>query len=677
MRRPTGLLLAFLVALALVTHASGVSADGLSPEVVVGLKSVSDAVISPDGDYVAYVMRVPSGPDEAKGEDHYEIWVASTFRGEHRRFVYGLGDSRAPQWSPDGTHMAFLSDRPSPDREGDGDEDSERKNQVYVISMRGGEARQVTRSETAVKSFQWSPDGRLIAYVASDPKAEEEKEKEKRGEDWIVVDENLKPRRLWAVDVETGDAHRVTTTDISVWDFDWSPDGAHIAVSTTEQPRVDDSYMFKKLQIVPASGGEPARVCETWGKLGPPRWSPDGRHIAFRAAVSANDPYAGSVFVVSAPSGEAVNLTPDIEATVTSVDWMEEDELVFLSYEGTKTALNTIGADGEGLKRITKDGPVFYSFSFSEDGSVAAVIASTYKHPAELYLWKKGGIFSRGVGSVDRETFSNPVLNEIEFARQEVVRWSSVDGLEIEGLLMRPLDYVEGTRYPLVVQVHGGPEGVYLDGWNNNPYRWTQCLAARGYVVLMPNYRGSIGRGVAFSKGDHGDLGGAEFQDLLTGVDYLIELGLVDEGRVGMGGTSYGGYMSALAATAHTERFAATIDHAGISNWHSFTGTTDIPYEMCMVHWDFWVYDNPDIVWERSPIAHVNKADTPVLIVHGKADDRVDSGQAWELYTALKVKGVESELVLYPREGHGFRERAHRLDYMKRAIDWFDKHLME
>jgi dipeptidyl aminopeptidase/acylaminoacyl peptidase len=192
----------------------------------------------------------------------------------------------------------------------------------------------------------------------------------------------------------------------------------------------------------------------------------------------------------------------------------------------------------------------------------------------------------------------------------------------------------------------------------------------------MPNYRGSIGRGVEFSKGDHKDMGGKEFQDVLDGIDYLVDRALVDGDRVGIGGTSYGGYFSAWAATAHSDRFAAAIDNAGISNWISFTGTTDIPIEMCTVHWDLWVFDHADIAWERSPLAHIAEANTPLLICHGKADRRVHHEQALQLYTALKHKGVETKLVLYPRAGHGLRERAHRLDYMTRCIKWFDDHLM-
>jgi dipeptidyl aminopeptidase/acylaminoacyl peptidase len=648
---------------------------GLTPETVVDLKSVSAAVMSPDGRYIAYTMRLPRTPDEEVGGDHYEIWVVSTFQRTHRSFVTGSGDAHDAQWSPDGEQLAFMSDRPSTESGGDDDDDIG-ETQVYTISISGGEARQLTKAKTSVRSFKWSPDGKHIAYVASDPVTDEEQEAIDRGEDWEVVDKNLKPRRMWSLDVEMRESHIVTTTDISVWELCWSPDGTQLVFSATDLPRTDDALMLKQLYTVPAGGGEPSQVCTTWGKLGTPRWSPDGRHIAFRAGVSRNDPSVGTIFVVETPSGEPVNVTPEIEATVSSVRWLDGETLAFAAMEGTKTSLNTIKVNGEDRKTISKDGVIFFDFSFSGDRKQAAVVANSRTHPAELYLWTKGGLLSRGVGNMERLTFSNPGLDGIELAPQEVVSWTSSDGLEIEGILIKPLDYEEGTRYPLVVQVHGGPEGVRLDGWNTYYTNWSQCLAAKGYVVLMPNFRGSIGRGVAFCKSDHGDLGGMDFEDIFSGIDFLVDGGLVDGDRVGIGGSSYGGFISSLAATAHSERFAAAVSHAGISNWHSFTGTTDIPYEMCITHWNFWIYDNPEIVWDRSAVMHIDKANTPTLIVHGKADARVHPGQSWELYTALKVKGVETELVLYPREGHGFGERAHRLDYFNRVLAWYDRYLV-
>ncbi|HUH12139.1 MAG TPA: prolyl oligopeptidase family serine peptidase, partial [Longimicrobiales bacterium] len=235
--------------------------------------------------------------------------------------------------------------------------------------------------------------------------------------------------------------------------------------------------------------------------------------------------------------------------------------------------------------------------------------------------------------------------------------------------------YQQGTRYPLAILPHGGPEGVSLDGWVTNPLYPAQLLAGRGYAVLMPNYRGSGGRGVAFSKGDHRDLGGREFEDVIAGIDALAERGIVDAERVGISGTSYGGYFSAWAATRWSHRFKVAIPFAGLTHWMSFMYTTDIPAEMSLVHFDLWCHENVGLCWDRSPLAHIGKAQTPTLIGHGLADDRVHPEQSIELYNALRLKGVPVELVLYPREPHGLRERAHQLDYMRRITEWLDRYL--
>jgi dipeptidyl aminopeptidase/acylaminoacyl peptidase len=240
---------------------------------------------------------------------------------------------------------------------------------------------------------------------------------------------------------------------------------------------------------------------------------------------------------------------------------------------------------------------------------------------------------------------------------------------------MYPLGHKRGKRYPLVMMVHGGPEWQALDGWISR-YLWPgQVLAAQGYAVLAPNYRGSAGRGAKFAMADHKDLGGRELLDNVDAIAHLDQIGLVDPKRVGMMGGSYGGYMSALAATKASAHFAAAINFAGIGNWMSFTGTSDIPYENSLVHWDLWCYDAPEACRKGSPITFINQAKTPLLLLHGKEDKRVPISQAWELHTAFRVKKIPTEFVIYPREGHGLRERAHQRDAVDRSLAWFKQYL--
>ena len=633
----------------------------ITPEMVVSFKTVSQVTIDPAGKNVAYVLTVPRSETDEPGGSYSEIWVVSVSGGEPRRYTSKPTSSRAPAWSPDGKYIAFLSKRKEHDK----------NTQVYQMPIDGGEASLLTHHETSVSAFQWSPDGNSIAYTATDPKSDEETKDEKAGRDWNVVDSEFKHRRLWVVDAASEESRRLYDEDISVWDFEWSPDGKTIVFQASETPRIDDSIMFKKIYTVAPEAGEPVVLCRTEGKLGHMAFSPDGKQIAFLAGVDLNDPSTGSVFVVPAKGGTPKNLTKDFKGTATWLDWTDKRTVSFIAIEATTTTLNQVSAAGAAVKRLRTGRPIFTSASLSKGGKVLAAAASTPEHPSEVFVSKRGVRAKK----LQRLTDSNPELRDISFAEQKKFRWNAKDGLEITGLLMKPLDYKEGTRYPLIVQVHGGPEAAYIDGWNTYYSRWTQLLAARGYVVFMPNYRASIGRGVEYAKADHRDLGGKEFDDVLDGIDRLVADGLVDPERVGMGGGSYGGYFSAWAATRHSDRFAAAVDFAGISNWHSMIGVSDIPYELALVHWNLWSYDEPELVWERSPMAHVDNANTPLLIVHGEKDDRVPIAQAWELYTALRVKGRTVEFVIYPREPHGLRERAHRLDFIERVIAWYDRYV--
>ncbi len=631
----------------------------LTPEMLVQLEFVSGVTMAPDGEHIAYILNKPRALDEKPGPRWTELWVASV-EGKLRRFTSSAYRTASdPQWSPDGRRIAFRSKR----------FDSKEHTQVYVISLDGGEAVRLTDSESSVRLFRWSPDGKWIAYVAAEPKTKEEKEAEKKGRDWTEVDKHYKHLRLWLVDPATKEARRLIEKDVSVWSLEWSPDSRQLVVQASPTPKTDDSYMFKRLYTVSVDDGKLKPLTETEGKLGPMAWSPDGRNIAFLAGVDRSDPSLGGLFVVPAAGGKARNLLAGYEGTPAWVGWLDNQTLAFTAVEATILTFNAIPAAGGEISRILSGNTGFYAVSFSKDRSRFACAASAYNHPNELF-WAE-----RKQGRLVRLTDSNPELRNVRFAKQEEIRWSARDGLEITGLLMKPLDYKPGRRYPLIVQVHGGPESAYVDAWTTTYTRWTQLLAARGYVVFMPNYRGSTGRGVAYAKADHKDMAGKEFDDVLDGIDFLIEHGPVDAERVGIGGWSYGGYFSAWGATRHSPRFKAAVMGAGISNWHSFMGTTDIPYEEAYVHWDLWCYDEPELCWDRSPVAHIRNAQTPTLVVHGASDLRVPVGQGWEMYTALKIKGVPTELVIYPREPHGLRETAHQLDVIQRALAWFDRYV--
>jgi dipeptidyl aminopeptidase/acylaminoacyl peptidase len=300
----------------------------------------------------------------------------------------------------------------------------------------------------------------------------------------------------------------------------------------------------------------------------------------------------------------------------------------------------------------------------------AAFAIDSAAHPTDIFAMNHGQTEPR------RLTDSNPWLADVRMAKQEPIRYKARDGVEIEGILYHPLDEKTGQRYPLIIAVHGGPEAHEPNGWRTDYSRPGQLAAARGFAVLYPNYRGSTGRGVAFSKLDQADYAGAEFDDLVDGIDHLVKMGLVDRARVGVTGGSYGGFASAWCATKLTDHFAASVMFVGISDHVSKFGTTDIPQEMYEVHARKWPWDDWEFFRERSPITHTPGARTPTLIMHGQDDTRVHPSQSMELYRYLKVLGnTPVRLVFFPGEGHGNRKSASRLDYCLRMMRWMEHYL--
>jgi dipeptidyl aminopeptidase/acylaminoacyl peptidase len=653
------LTVAILPAAAVFSLSAAQEVKVLTPEVVESLKSIGSVTMAPDGNLVAYVLNVPRGQDEEPGGSYSELWVLPFEGGEARPYVCGKLRVGGPAWSPDGKLLSFLTNR------GQG-------TQVFVMPVDGGEAWAVTKSDTGINEYRWSPDGRSIAYIAVDPQTDDEKKAAKEGRDWNIVDKDFKHHRIHVVNIESGEDKIITPAEYTVWDFNWSPDGRSFVVTASDEPTTDASYMFKRLYVVNVEDGSRRLLCETEGKLGTPVWSPGGDKIAWNGGTDINDETAGTLYMVAAAGGEPLVLTPEIEATVYGCAWLDNDTIAFHETRRQHVHLYAIPAAG-GEPRLLYEGangkPLLGGPSFSADGRRLASSASHATHPGELFVGEVGD------GNLRRLTDSNPFLSEYRFGAQEVVKWIAGDGLELEGILIKPVGYEEGKRYPLVVQVHGGPEGAYTDGWITAYSQWSQMPAGQGYVVFAPNYRASAGRGSRFGKADHFDLGGREFQDVVDGIDHLIAGGLVDGERVGIGGGSYGGYFSAIAATKFSDRFAASIVFAGISDWFSNMGVSDIPWENTLVHFEYKWYEHPERTWAASPVAYIRNAKTPTLICHGERDARVPIGQAWELYTGMKFVGCPVEFVIYPREPHGLREQVHRLDYAKRALAWYDKYL--
>ncbi|WP_428269397.1 S9 family peptidase [Haliangium sp.] len=632
--------------------------ETFTTEMYLGLMQVSEARISPDGAQVAYVLSVPRAEGDGPGAPWRQIWLIDSAGGRARRLTAPYADAWSPRWAPDGRTLAFLSQRKS----------YHGKPQVFAIPVGGGEATPLTKHETGVGGFAYAPDGARLVYWATAPDSPERKAALKGKQDWKVEGQYRGHRRLWLVELAGARvAATQVTSELHVLNASWSPRGDALLVHATQNPDADEELIHSQLYRLDLRGSAPAamtQLTQREGKLGPGAWSPSGARIAFTAGVDLNDPTAGSLFVMNADGSAARSLSEGFLGTLRWADWLDDDTVVFAAIEGPGTSLYRLPLGRGRRARLETGAALCYQPHLAADRRRYACAADTAQHPAEVHVGQIPGAPLR------RLTVTNPGLERVRFATQEVVTWRAADGWEIQGVYIAPR--AGSGPAPLVVLPHGGPEGSDENGWKGYP---GQILAARGYAVLYPNYRGSAGRGVAFSKGDHEDLGGKEFDDILAGVDSLAARGAIDPGRVGIGGWSYGGYLSAWAGTRHSERFRAAVMGAGISNWMSFTGTTDIPAEMSLVHWALWPFEHPELAWERSPMAYLSKAKTPMLILHGAADARVPPSQGLEMYRGLRHAGVEVELVTYPRAGHGVREQAHRADVVERFVGWFERHL--
>ncbi len=632
-----------------------------APQHVAKLRSVTSVAVSPDGEYVAYTLSVPRRLfEEDDGRAWVELHVAAR-NGGSRPFVTGEVNVGDVQWKPDGRSITFLAKR-----------GNDKTMCLYEIPVDGGEARNILTFDTDISEYSWNADGVRVAFVAAETKKKDVKKRKDKGFKQEVYEEDDDRPRLWlAAPGDEGSKPQPLNLPGVPSELHFSPTGSSLAVALAPTPRIDDRYMRRKLHVFNADNGAIVSSFQNPGKMGAVAWSPDGKHLAMISAADINDPAEGRLLVADPADGSLKDVLPNYEGHVSAIAWQDADIIMFLGDEGVWTTFGEVGREGSNRKTHIPPGRMTASdFSLSRDGQSAALIADAPDHPSELFL------MSHGDSSARRATGSNPWLAGIQLSKQEVVSFKARDGVTLAGMLIHPLGEEPGRRYPLILRVHGGPESHDHNGWLTNYNSPGQVGAANGYAVFYPNYRGSTGRGVAFSKLSQGDPAGKEFDDLIDAVDHLISIGLVDRERVGITGGSYGGYATAWCSTVHSDRFAAGVMFVGVSNKLSKSGTTDIPDEEMLVHtlnrpWDDW-----QGYLERSPVFHVQNAKTPLLILAGKDDPRVHPSQSLELYRHLKTLGRSPvRLVFYPGEGHGNRKAAARYDYNVRMMQWFDHYL--
>ncbi len=654
------------------TLSSAQETNQIEPHHVATLQSVGTVELSPDGSLAAYLLAVPRRPlDEDSGSSWTELHVLDMSEpGSSRPYITGEVNIGRPVFRGNG-EILYTARR-----------GSDKASVLYGIPVGGGESRKLVAHPAGVGAYVLSPDGSRIAFLAREETAKDLEKLHDQGFNQEIYEEDRSLTRLWVADVPALDADRhdeakdpvlVEAVDEHVLSAVWSPTGERLAAVTTPTALIDDSYTSKSVVVVDATKDDYPVVSSTRaiGKLGQVEFSPDGEQVAAVSAADPNDPAAGRLMLIGGADGFR-DLMPDLEGHVASFAWEDDEHLLYSASVGVWSTFGRVSTSGQETTLIEPGGPISLTFNRAEGSGTVALVADSPDHPREIYSYDPTDPQKAPV----RMTHSNPWLDDLELARQEAIRHRTPDGLELEGLLIYPLDYDEGSRYPLILIVHGGPESHYSNGWLTSYSNLGQLAAAHGFAAFYPNYRGSTGRGVEFSKLGQHAAAGPEFDDLITAVDHLIEIGLVDRDRVGITGGSYGGYASAWGATYYSDRFAAAIPFVGISNNISKLGTTDIPVEMHLVHHRTQLWEDWDYFEKSSPIYYVTRNRTPTLILHGKEDPRVHPSQSLELHRHLKTLGqAPVRLVLYPGEGHGNRRSAARLDYMLRTLRWMEHYL--
>jgi dipeptidyl aminopeptidase/acylaminoacyl peptidase len=678
------LLGAALLAISLgeIATVSAIRDKRMTIEDALAVKQIGAPQFSPDGKRIAYTI---SEWDKEENRRVSHIWLVSYDGGPTTKLTTGEKGETSPQWSPDGSNIAFLADR-------------DKGIQVWVIPVDGGEADKLTNEENDIQSFQWSPDGKHLAYVTRDtPKDKAEREKRKKDKfDTIVVDSDFIYSHLWVIDVETREKKRLTEGDFTVSNPQWSPNGASIAFVKSISGVQESSFIDisddrnTDIYIISVNGGSPRQLTTNPGPDANPQWSPDGKLLAYTSNPEQKSWAAKTdAMVISPDDGAPRNLTKDfIESAISgasSLAWAPDgNALYFSSGVGLYTHIFSVPVGGGEVAQVTRESRNYNAFDIAGYQATAnspapAPNSQEMTHPP---IWKIAYTVNdsftaddiwvaplRQTEQAKKITWVNPQIRDLALAKTRVIKWKGPDNLDIEGLLISPLGYEEGKRYPLILQIHGGPYGRFTDTFNSRAQLW----AAHGFAVLMPNPRGSTGYGNRFTIANIGDWGGKDFKDIMAGVDTVIARGVADPDKLVVMGGSYGGFMTFWTIT-QTDRFKAAIGHAGISDWYSFHGQSDVPGLM-----EYGLGGQPWVTAETyrklSPMTYVDRVKTPLLITHGERDLRVPITQAEQYYRALKKRGVETVFLRYPREGHGIQEPNHQIDLFHRQLEWFDSHL--
>ena len=628
-----------------------------TPKESMKIKSISQTDISHDGKYAAYVVR-EAIMEEKKSEYLNQIWVTNLVNKENYQYTYNLKSSMSPKFSPDGKKIAFLSSRSG-------------KNQIWVMNTLGGEAKRLTDEKKGIRSIKWSPDGKKISFLKNDNDTEEEKKSKENKTDVILVDKNFKYSHIYTYNLDEDSVFQITNGDFSVNNFDYSPDGKKIIFSHQEDTNINTGFVNTDISIIDSDGNNLKILIQRPGLDSNPIFSGDGNKFAFISSGGKQESIGlRDVYIYNLKSDEIKKLsnTPNRDSNI--ISWTSDDKNLIISESiNTTSQILLLPANGEQFiswsSKKYKEG-VITSIVKSKKSDKIILCYEKLDSPVELYVTNSN--YPSFTKLTDINDFDFPKLS-----KTEIITWNSSDGMEIEGILTYPKNYKKGMRYPVILQIHGGPAGVFSQRFNGRPGIYmTEYFSEKGYVTIKPNPRGSTGYGKDFRYANYKDWGYGDYEDVVSGVDKVIEMGIGDPNNQFVMGWSYGGYLTSFIVTK-TNRFKAASMGAGLPNLISMVTTTDIQdYLVAHMGSEFW--NDYETYEKHSAIYQIKNTTTPTQIIHGANDLRVPFTQGQEFYRALDRLGVDTEMVVYPRTPHGPREPKFLMDVSDRILTWFEKY---
>jgi dipeptidyl aminopeptidase/acylaminoacyl peptidase len=636
-------------------------------ESLASIHSFGEVALSPDGRKVIYGTSI-TGRRDGADIDVSALWLANAKDGSGATRLTAcpgaVCDEHGAAWSPDGKRVAFVT---TDDRD---------QLQIAVAGADASGVKVITAAHGPLDTPRWSPDGSRIAFLYSEGAPKTPGPLNPLGRDAGVLSSTVYEQRLAVIPSGGGPVKLVGPPDLNVYEFDWSPDGARFAV-TAAHGSGDDNWWIAELDLIDARSGALTTLLRPALQMASPRWSGDGTRIAYIGGIMSDEGITGGdVYAIDAGGDDPVDLTPDLAASVQTITWNGSDRrIVATEFAAGEEVLASIDARSRTQRKIWSAPQMIWAntlfdfapgdsgISLSKDGRLSAVIRQSYTAPPEIETGAPGQWLPITHLNAGVKPLTGKATN---------VSWKS-DGLSIQGMLVEPPTVEPGVRYPLLVEVHGGPAYAHYPIYPTRYDSFDAALANRGYFIFKPNPRGSYGQGESFARGNVKDFGYGDLRDILSGLDEIERHAPVDPQRVGILGWSYGGYMTMWALT-QTDRFKAAVAGAGLSDWLSYYGTNNIDMWM-LPYFGASVYDDPGVYARSSPMTFIKNVHAPTLIVGGDRDAEVPITQSYEYWNALRRHGVKTEFVVYPDEGHDFYRHADQIDVMTRVVDWFDANL--